>query len=336
MSKGGGSETTVAEPWAGAQPYISKGYQEASGIYDRFSPSYYGGTTQAGFSPDELTSQAGVRDWATKGAPNVMNPALSAYQYGTGTGVVDVAKNPYVKDMAAQASKDAYAQLNPALAGIRGSAIQSGGYGGGRQGIAEGTAIAGAADAANAASAGIYSDAYGKGLQHQSSTLGQTGGIVNAGFSPYAALGASGEAQSGREQRLIEDAKAQHEFSQNLPYNRLNQYTGAISGTSGLLGNSGIKTSPGMSTLGQVGQLASIYAMTQMSDSRLKTNINKIGELPSGLGIYTWKWIEGAVKLGADAGHTTGVIAQEVKKIIPEAVTKFADGYYRVDYSKVI
>jgi hypothetical protein len=262
MSKGGGgSETKVSEPWAGAQPYITKGYQEASGIYDKFSPSYYGGTTQAAFSPDQLTSQAGVRDWATKGSPNVMNPALSAYQYGTGTGVVDVAKNPYVKDMAAQAAKDAYAQLNPALAGIRGGAIQSGGYGGGRQGIAEGTAIAGAADAANAAAAGIYSDAYGRGLQHQSSTLGQTGGIINAGFSPYAALGASGEAQSGREQALIEDAKAQHEFSQNLPYNRLNQYTSSIGGTSGLLGNSGITTSPGMSTLGQMGQLAQLYSV---------------------------------------------------------------------------
>jgi len=139
MSKGGGggsSETTTAEPWAGIQPYLTKGFQEAAGIYDKFSPAYYGGVTQAGFSPDQLTAQAGVRDWATKGSPNVMNPALSAYQYGTGTSVVDVAKNPYVKDMAAQAAKDAYGQLNPALAGIRGGAIQSGGYGGGRQGIA--------------------------------------------------------------------------------------------------------------------------------------------------------------------------------------------------------
>ena len=259
MSKGGGggsSETTTAEPWAGIQPYLTKGFQEAAGIYDKFSPAYYGGVTQAGFSPDQLTAQAGVRDWATKGSPNVMNPALSAYQYGTGTGVVDVAKNPYVKDMAAQAAKDAYAQLNPALAGIRGGAIQSGGYGGGRQGIAEGTAIAGAADAANAAAAGIYSDAYRTGLGHQSQTLGQTGGIINAGFQPYTQLGQSGAEQQAREQRLIEDAKAAHDFQQNLPYNRLDQYSGAISGVGGLMGNAGSSTSPGMSTLGQAGQAA--------------------------------------------------------------------------------
>ena len=257
MSKGGGgSETTVAEPWAGAQPYITQGYQEASGIYNNFTPTYYSGQTQAGFSPDELTAQAGVSNWATQGAPTVMNPAISAYQYGTGNQVLDVANNPYIQDMASQAAKDAYGQLNPALSGIRQGAIQSGGYGGGRQGIAEGTAIGAAADAANRAAAGIYSDAYGQGLQHQLGTLGQTGGIIGAGFKPYTALSATGAQQTSREQALIEDAKAQHEFSQNLPYNRLSQYTGSIGGTSGLLGGAGIKTSPGMSGLGQVGQAA--------------------------------------------------------------------------------
>ena len=262
MSKGGGggSETTVAEPWAGAQPYITQGYQEASGIYNNFTPTYYGGQTQAGFSPDELTAQAGVQDWATQGAPTVMNPALSAYQYGTSNQAIDVANNPYVQGMAQQAAKDAYGQLNPALSGIRQGAIQSGGYGGGRQGIAEGVAIAGAADAANSAAANIYGQAYGQGLQHQQSTLGQTGSIIDAGFQPYTALAQSGAQQSGLEQALIQDAQAQHEFQQNLPYNMLNQYTASIGGTSGLLGNSGVSTSPGMSNLGQAGQLAQIYS----------------------------------------------------------------------------
>jgi hypothetical protein len=258
MSKGGGggSETTVAEPWAGAQPYITQGYQEASGIYNNFTPTYYGGQTQAGFSPDELTAQAGVSNWATQGAPTVMNPAISAYQYGTGNQVLDVANNPYIQDMASQAAKDAYGQLNPALSGIRQGAIQSGGYGGGRQGIAEGTAIAGAADAANKAAANIYGQAYGQGLGHQAQTLGQTGSLIGAGFQPYEALAQSGAQQSGLEQALIQDAQAQHDFQQNLPYNMLNQYTSSIAGTGGLLGNAGISTAPGVSGLGQVGQAA--------------------------------------------------------------------------------
>lgn len=261
MSKGGSTETTTSEPWAGVQPYLSKGYEEAAGIYDQFTPTYYGGQTQAGFSPDQLTAQAGTRDWATQGAPQIMNPAISAYQYGTGTGVLDVAKNPYVSGMAQAAAADAMAGLQPELAGIRGGAVQSGGYGGSRQGIAEGQALAGAADAATRAAAGIYGDAYSQGLAHQQATLGQTGGLMQAGFQPYEALSASGAEQQAREQALIEDAKAQHEFYQSLPYEKLSAYTGSIGGTSGLLGSAGITTAPGQSTIGQLGDLGMTYAM---------------------------------------------------------------------------
>ena len=257
MSKGGGGgQTTTSEPWAGVQPYLKKGYSEAAGIYDKFSPQYYGGVTQAQFSPDQLTAQAGVRDWATQGAPTIMNPAISAYQYGTGTGVVDVAKNPYVQGMARGAAQDAFAQLSPALAGIRQGSIMSGGYGGSRQGIAEGTAVGTAADAATRAAADVYGQAYQSGLAHQLGTLGQTGSLIGTGFKPYAALSASGQEQQAREQALIEDAKARHQFEQALPYERLSQYTGALSGTSGLLGGAGVTTAPGQSTIGQLGNLA--------------------------------------------------------------------------------
>lgn len=259
MSKGGGgSETTTTDPWSGIQPYLTKGYQEASNIYDQFTPQYYSGQTQAQFSPDQLTAQAGVRDWATKGAPTIMNPALSAYQYGTGTQVLDVSKNPYVQGMAQAAAQDAFGQLDPALTGIRQGSIMSGGYGGSRQGIAEGTAIGAASDAATRAAADIYGQAYGQGLQHQQATLGQTGGIMQAGFQPYTTLSASGAEQMAREQALIEDAKAKHQFEQGLPYEKLSQFTGALSGTSGLLGGAGVTTAPGMSGMGKLGQAAMI------------------------------------------------------------------------------
>ena len=262
MSKGGGgSQTTTSEPWSGIQPYLTKGYKEAAGIYDTFTPKYYSGQTQATFSPDQLTAQAGIRDWATQGAPNVMNPALSAYQYGTGSSILDVANNPYVQGMARGAVSDVMAGLAPEMANIRGGAIQSGGYGGSRQGIAEGMALSGAADAATRAAADIYGQAYGQGLDAQGRTLGMTGDLLSAGFQPYAALSASGLEQQAREQALIEDAKAKFQFEQALPYERLSQYTGALGGTSGLLGGAGITTAPGMSTVGQLGQLGMTAAM---------------------------------------------------------------------------
>ena len=263
MSKGGGggSQTTKTEPWEGVQPYLSDVYSKAQSYSNTPTPGYFPGQTYAGFTPAQLAAQQGIQDFALQGAPQIMNPAMQAYQYGTSGSVLDVANNPYVQAMAQGAAQDAFAQLDPALAGIRQGAVQSGGYGGSRQGIAEGLAIGGAADAATRAAADIYGQAYGQGLGHQLGTLGQTGSLLGAGFMPYEALSASGSEQQAREQALIEDAKAKWEFEQNLPYNALNQYMSTLSGTGGLLGGAGVTTAPGQSAASQGMQTAMMLKM---------------------------------------------------------------------------
>jgi len=261
MSKSPDTETVNADPWDVAVPYMEGGFKEAQNMYNDYTPQYYSGQTQAGFSPDQLTAQQGIRDFATQGAPSIMNPALSAYQAGTNANMLDVANNPYVNNMAQAAADRAMGSLQPELANIRGGAIMSGGYGGGRQGIAEGTALAGAADSANQAAAQIYGQAYGQGLGHQRGTLGMTGGLMNAGFQPYGALGQSGGQQQAREQQLIQDAQMQHDFEQGLPYDKFNQYQAGIAGFSPLVGNAGqmISTSPGASLMSNLGGLVSAY-----------------------------------------------------------------------------
>jgi Chaperone of endosialidase len=61
------------------------------------------------------------------------------------------------------------------------------------------------------------------------------------------------------------------------------------------------------------------------SDIRLKHDIVLIGRLDDGLGYYRFVY---------NGGHTTyvGVMAQEVQRVAPEAVTLAADGYLRVSY----
>ena len=263
MSKGDNQSSVNADPWDVAVPYMESGFKEAANLYNNNTPQYYTGQTQAGFTPDQLTAQQGIRDFATQGAPSIMNPALSAYQQGTSANMLDVANNPYVNDMAQAAADRAMAGVQDNLASIRGGAIMSGGYGGGRQGIAEGNAIAGAADAANQAAAQIYSNAYGQGLGHQANTLGMTGSLMGAGFQPYGALGASGQQQQQREQSLIQDAMAQQEFEQNLPYQQLQQYQSGITGFSPLVGGAGqkVSTTPGRTPLENMGTLASLYGL---------------------------------------------------------------------------
>ena len=61
------------------------------------------------------------------------------------------------------------------------------------------------------------------------------------------------------------------------------------------------------------------------SDMRLKHGIVLLGRLDDGLGYYRFVY---------NGGHTAyvGVMAQEVRTVMPEAVTRDADGYMRVSY----
>jgi len=111
-------------------------------------------------------------------------------------------------------------------------------------------------------------------------------------------------------------------------------------GSSGLLGGilpavAGGIVSGGMANLGKgVGFFGG--KAPAPSDSRLKENVKKVGTTKSGINLYSWKWNSKAKELGLDWGSNIGVMAQEIKDIIPEAVIMADDGYYRVDYSKVV
>jgi len=350
MSKGGGggSQTTKTEPWEGVQPYLSDVYSKAQSYSNTPTPGYFPGQTYAGFTPAQLAAQQGIQDFALQGAPQIMNPAMQAYQYGTSGSILDVANNPYVQAMAQGAAQDAFGQLDPALAGIRQGAIQSGGYGGSRQGIAEGLAIGGAADAATRAAADIYGQAYGQGLQQQLGTLGMTGDILQAGFTPYGALSTAGAEQQAMNQAAIDEAMARYNYEQQAPFNKLAQYEAILSGTAGLLGGAGTVTRPGPSGAQQlgstIGMASTLFnptsglfpkALATMSDIRLKKNIKKLKTTSKGINIYSWEWKDKAYTLGENLSKTVGVIAQEVKDILPEAVVKGKDGYYRVNYSMI-
>ena len=63
------------------------------------------------------------------------------------------------------------------------------------------------------------------------------------------------------------------------------------------------------------------------SDRRLKTNIRRIGQTPGGIPVYKYVYKSG----GAEQ---IGVMADEVKKVIPEAVINI-NGFYAVDYGMI-
>jgi hypothetical protein len=73
------------------------------------------------------------------------------------------------------------------------------------------------------------------------------------------------------------------------------------------------------------------------SDIRTKENIKVIGKMKNGLNVYSFEYKkEFKDSEYAGRGKFVGVMAQEVEKIIPEAVFTGSDGYKVVNYSLIV
>lgn len=123
-----------------------------------------------------------------------------------------------------------------------------------------------------------------------------------------------------------------------LPSNVANNQAAAINALVGKYvnstGSSTTKSSPSLlSSLAKGAQFAAMVA----SDSRLKTNIEKVGSEPDGLGIYEWDYlpIEGQIAAFMPEGRQRGVMADEVSTLRPWALGPVIDGYATVDYGRL-
>ena len=76
--------------------------------------------------------------------------------------------------------------------------------------------------------------------------------------------------------------------------------------------------------MGMLGNIAG-SAIPKPSDPRLKKNIKRIGTHALGIGLYTWDYLWGEA--------STGVMANEVEKVMPEAVVSHPSGFKMVNYS---
>lgn len=79
---------------------------------------------------------------------------------------------------------------------------------------------------------------------------------------------------------------------------------------------------------GLFGLGSSILGGWAMSDRRLKNEINRIGELPSGLPIYEFNYVWGG-------NREVGVMADEVEAMMPWAVGEGPAGFKMVDYARI-
>lgn len=77
---------------------------------------------------------------------------------------------------------------------------------------------------------------------------------------------------------------------------------------------------------------ASLAAMAMLSDKRAKENLKKVGALDNGLDVYVGNYKK---ETGLDTKPQLFLLAQEVKKVNPDAVVK-KDGMLAVNYKKAV
>jgi hypothetical protein len=85
-------------------------------------------------------------------------------------------------------------------------------------------------------------------------------------------------------------------------------------------------------TSGLMNMGGAILGGPKYSDERLKTNIKRIGTHDLGIGIYSYNYKDGH---NLPKGLQIGVMAQELEKVLPEAVVTMANGYKAVHYGLI-
>lgn len=267
-----------------------------------------------------------------------------------------------VKSQKESLTKTVQEGLDKNIQGLNQQASSSGGMGSSRAGVAEGVAVGEAADAIAQGSASIENaarqQAYGQALStlqgNQSTSLGAAGQLGQLGLGSGNLGMSSSQVQNQILQNQLQGAGILQNQNQNIlnnnwfnqtgqqqaGWNNINQLLGVAGSIGGMGGSTTTSggTSGGASGLG--GLLTGIGAVGSLfkpSDTTLKKNVKrKKDKTKTGQAEYSWEWNESAKKAVGKSGKESGVLAQQVAKETPEAVSKDKKtGRLMVDYDKI-
>jgi hypothetical protein len=366
MSKG--KTTTVQDTSLPAfqEAQFKELFSRARGLSQQpFIP--YTGPMVAGFNPDQLRQFQATRGLFESGMAFDPTQALQglAQQQRPMTGQVgslltapiEQYQSPFQQQVIDQALGDIQRQADIARGGAQDRAIRAGAFGGSRSALLESESQrpfieAQARTAANLRQAGFEQAqraaerdlarqqqlamfAPQLELRARQQQAGLLGGLQGSQLQNLGLLSGIGQQQQLLQQAGIDAARG--EFQRALGYGP--QQLGLLQAGIGIPLTTTTTTGKQKTGLGDVlGTGAELLgtAMTAglISDVRLKTNINYIGMSEQGHKLYTWEWNEKAKNIGIDS-PTFGVLAQEVMKYKPSAVSQREDGYYIVNYKEL-
>lgn len=177
---------------------------------------FFPGQTVAGFDPLQTAAQEQSVGFANQFGGDFQQQLLSGLQFGL-SGVLNPLQQPGIQDSLQFLQQNALQGLTEGiLPQIRSGAIASGGFGGSRQGIAEGLAAGRTQQGVAGAQANLINQAFQGGLGVFSNTLGQAGNIFRSALAPQSILAGVGGEKQAMEQNLLNAARERFEFENQI------------------------------------------------------------------------------------------------------------------------
>jgi uncharacterized protein YukE len=309
-SSGGGKQTSTqkSDPWAGVQPYLtdllSRGQSVTNNPY-----SFYNGDTVAGFAPEQEAGMKLGTERALAGSPtlNAANNNITSTLKGD---YLSPDSNPYLKQNVNRAMDDVQTRVNSQFSGNN--------YGGSAN---QELLTRNLGDVANS----MYGENYARERGNQLNAAGQATGLASADYQDANYLQGIGAQRQNLANQFMGNSANTYNQAAQFPYEQLQRYQNVVNTGTGTGGSSTSTTSGGGGGSNDLASIAGLglTAASLFSDERLKTNIEKVGNHPLGIGVYEYD------KFGK---RERGVMAQEVEKVKPEAVSTHSSGYKMVDY----
>ena len=224
---GGQQQTTTSGIDPSMRPYVEKGLSEAQKLYETYTPKYFEGQTYV--SPSTQTESALKMAEANVGATTPVIGELLGQQRNV-LGGQYLGPNPYLEaalkpgqDLAAKQYYDAINQTRSNLSG-------SGRLGSGAQVKLEGLAGENLANALvnQAGNAAYQNYATERGIQEN--TARYIPQLLQSTYAPSSQLLNVGQAREDYSNKALQSDIDRFNFQQNLPYQKLSQFTSTVAG----------------------------------------------------------------------------------------------------------
>ena len=224
MGGGGGGSTTSTGIDPSLKPYVTYGLEEAKKQYEGTGPQFFAGQTYV--SPSEATQQAlgMAQQRATAGSPLVQAAQQQQLETIQGRGV-----NPFLQGALSAAYQPTVEAAQEATRGLQSQASSAGRYGSAAMGqVAERQAAGLGRGLGNSLSNLAYQSSEAE-AGRQAAAATNAPQMAQADYFDIQALLKAGQGGEQYQQAALQDAMNRFNYEQNLPGQKLQQFTNLFS-----------------------------------------------------------------------------------------------------------